>query len=239
MKTDPRPLARASEESHIGYVSGPQTEAWYAPRVRVRFIVYYDYLCPWCYNATVRLRQLEERTGAGLELEWRSFLLRPQPRPGERSLEKFRRYTESWLRPAAEADSGTFQVWQGSAGPPTHSVPPHVIAKGAARLSRASFDRMHDSLLNAYFAQNRDITDRETLLAIWKENGLPEESFPDPDDAQLCEQVIADHREAVELGITGVPAVRPADRSAHVVGAHPIELYERWLARLAADAGRD
>ena len=25
----------------------------------VRFIVYSDYLCPWCYNASVRLRRLE------------------------------------------------------------------------------------------------------------------------------------------------------------------------------------
>ena len=42
-----------------------------------------------------------------------------------------------------------------------------------------------------------------------------------PNDAALCDRVVADHREAIELGITGVPAVRPADRAAHVVGAHP------------------
>src|SRR5262245_57588101 len=106
--------------------------------VRVRFVVYYDYLCPWCYNATVRLRHLESRHAETVELEWRSFLLRPEPRPGERSLEKFRRYTESWLRPAAEEDSGTFRVWQGDAGPPSHSVPPHVVAKAALAISRTT-----------------------------------------------------------------------------------------------------
>jgi len=202
----------------------------------LRFIVYYDYLCPWCYNATVRLRRLENRHPDTLELEWRSFLLRPQPRPGERSLEKFRRYTESWLRPAAEPDSGTFRVWQGEQGPPSCSVPPHAVAKAAFDRSRADFDRLHDALLHAYFAANRDITDTAVLHEIWCEVGLPSAAFPDPNDAALCDRGVADHREAIELGITGVPAVRPADRAAHVVGAHPVELYERWLGRLMAES---
>ena len=52
----------------------------------VNLIVYSDYLCPWCYNAAVRLRRLEGELGADLHLEWRSFLLRPRPDPG-RTLE--------------------------------------------------------------------------------------------------------------------------------------------------------
>lgn len=207
--------------------------------MRIRFVVYYDYLCPWCYNATVRLRQLESRHRDAVELEWRSFLLRPLPRPGERSLEKFRRYTESWLRPAAEADAGTFRVWQGDAGPPSHSVPPHVVAKAAQAISTAAFDRVHERLLHAYFAENRDITDSDTLLALWRDVDLPAASFPDPGDDALRQLVLADHGDAIELGITGVPAVRPADRAAHVVGAHPVELYEHWLGRLLAETPPD
>ena len=46
----------------------------------MRLIVYSDYLCPWCYNASVRLRSLEEEMGADLDLVWRSYLLRPEPR---------------------------------------------------------------------------------------------------------------------------------------------------------------
>ena len=60
-----------------------------------------DVICPWCYVGGVRLRTLE-REGA-VRLEWRSFLLRPRPDP-ERTLEKFRAYTQSWRRPAAEPD---------------------------------------------------------------------------------------------------------------------------------------
>lgn len=213
----------------------PRRITWYGRDVRIRFVVYYDYLCPWCYNATVRLRRLERDNPDAVELEWRSFLLRPHPRT-RRSLEKFRAYTESWLRPAAEPDSGTFRVWQGAEGPPTHSIPPHAVAKAALAISRGAFDSLHDRLLYAYFAANRDITDVTVLRDLWCDAGLPQASFPDPDDDALRELVLADHREAIELGITGVPAVRPADRSAHIVGAHPLELYERWLGRLRAEA---
>ena len=70
----------------------------------VRLIVYSDYLCPWCYNVSVRMDRIREEFEGAVVLEWRSFLLRPHP--VERDLEKFRRYTESWMKPAAEPDSG-------------------------------------------------------------------------------------------------------------------------------------
>ena len=71
----------------------------------LRFIVNSDYLCPWCYNASVRLRGLEAAYGGRVELDWRAYLLRPDPRSPsdpQAALEKFRRYTRSWERPAAE-----------------------------------------------------------------------------------------------------------------------------------------
>ncbi len=133
--------------------------------VAVRLIVYSDYLCPWCYNAAVRLERVREELDGALTLDWRSYLLRPQPDP-RRTLEKFKAYTQSWLRPAADPDGGTFRVWSTDAGPPSHSLPPHLVAKAAARLGAAAFESMHAALLYAYFADNRDITDAATLRAI-------------------------------------------------------------------------
>ena len=81
----------------------------------------------------MRLRRVEEEFAGRVVVEWRSFLLRPHPDP-RRTLEKFRVYTQSWQRAAEDPDGGTFQVWQSDAGPPSHSVPPHLVAKAAARL---------------------------------------------------------------------------------------------------------
>ena len=104
---------------------------------RADLIAWSDYLCPWCYNAAVRLWRLEDEFGDRVSIEWRPFLLRPHPDPG-RTLEKFRAYTASWARPAAEPDGGTFRVWATEEGPPSHSVPPHLVAKAAAAPRTAS-----------------------------------------------------------------------------------------------------
>ena len=125
----------------------------------LRLIVYSDYLCPWCYLGTVRLRRIGEEFGDRVQFEWRSFLLRPEPDP-RRTLEKFRAYTQSWQRVAAEPDAPPFRVWQSDAGPPSHSIPPHLVAKAAATVGPDAFHRMHDRLMQAYFTENRDITDR-------------------------------------------------------------------------------
>ena len=160
-----------------------------------------------------------------------TYLLRPEPDP-RRSLEKFRDYTRSWLRPAAEPDGGTFQVWQGDAGPPTHSVPPHLVAKAAASLGDDAFARMHRALLEAYFGHSRDITDPATLRALWDEVGLPAAEFARSAEPRFLEQALGEHAEAVRLGMNGVPTVRVEGDDAFVTGAYPMEMYRRWIARL-------
>jgi predicted DsbA family dithiol-disulfide isomerase len=217
--------------SEPGRASCPDSSESPAP---VRFVVYSDYLCPWCYNAAVRLRQIEREFDGRVELEWKSFLLRPEPRrddPTGSALERFRRYTESWLRPAAESESGEFRVWQSDEGPPTHSIPPHCVAKAAGQVGADAFERMHWRLLHAYFSENRDISRPATLRAIWQELGLPDAALAVADEQRVREQVIADHNEAVEFGANGVPAVRLADNPTCVVGAQPIEIYRRWVER--------
>ena len=204
----------------------------------VRLVVYSDYLCPWCYNAAVRIERLEQEFGADLEVAWQSYLLRPRPQPG-RDLERFRHYTRSWLRPAAEPDGGEFQVWQTDEGPPTHSVPPHLAAKAAGRIAPEAFRRLHRRLLRAYFGENRDVSAEATLRELWADVGLPEPAFEQTRDPALLEQVLAEHQEALERGATGVPAARMADDDIVIVGAHPYELYQRWVTRrLGASASR-
>jgi predicted DsbA family dithiol-disulfide isomerase len=178
----------------------------------------------------VRLRRVQEEFGDRVQLQWRSFLLRLQPDPN-RTLEKFRAYTRSWLRPAAEPDAPAFRVWESDAGPPSYSVPPHLVAKAAATLGDAAFERMHALLLRAYFSENRDITDPETLRAIWREAELPDDAFARASDRGLAQIVIEQHNEAIEHGVDGVPAVRMAGREGVVIGAQPPELYRRWINR--------
>lgn len=183
----------------------------------------------------VRLRQLEQEFGADLRVEWRSYLLRPRPSQG-RDLEKFRAYTRGWLRVGSEADTPEFRVWEGDAAPPSHSIPPHQVAKAAARLGKDAFERIHERLLRAYFCESLDVSDTDTQLALWREVGLPDEAFATRKDPVFIEQIIDEHNESLGIGVTGVPAVRWADSDIAIVGAQPIETYRRWIERqLAAE----
>ena len=196
----------------------------------VRLIAYSDYLCPWCYVASARLGRLVAEE-PDVSVEWRSYLLRPHPSRG-RDLEAFRAYTASWRRPAAEEGAPHFQTWQGDAGPPTHSVPPHLVAKAAALLGGEAFWLVHERLLRAYFEESRDISADATLRAIWGEVGLPADGFARREDPELHRAVLAEHEEALRFGASGVPSVRAAHSDAVVTGALPMATYRRFAPRL-------
>lgn len=202
--------------------------------IPVQFIVYSDYLCPWCYNASVRLRRLEAEFDGRVELEWRSYLLRPEPRRDsdpKAALEKFRAYTHSWLRVADDPDGGTFQVWKGDQGPPSCSIPAHGVSKAARAVGKEAFGAMHERLLAAYFGESQDISQLDVLRALWDELNLPDASFDLATRTETLDRVVAEHREAQESGATGVPAVRLDGNPAVIVGAHPEALYRRWMER--------
>jgi predicted DsbA family dithiol-disulfide isomerase len=197
----------------------------------VRLVVYSDFLCPWCWNAAVRLASVQEQLGGDLVLEWKSYLLRPHAEPG-RSLDKFRAYTESWRRVAEDEPRAPFQVWASDAGPPSGSVPAHLVAKAAASLGDDAGRRMRDRLFRAYFAESRDVNDVATQRALWRDVGLDDAAFARTGDPALAQQVFADHHEAQSLGATGVPAVRLGDQDFVLVGAQPEAVYLRWLRRV-------
>lgn len=202
---------------------------------RLTFTVWSDVLCPWCYNATVCLDRVQQdvRDIVDLELVWKSYLLRPHVEP--KPVDRFRRYTESWLKPAAQPDAGEFRVWATDESPPSHSIPPAVAVKAAAR--QDAFHRYHLALMNAYFARNLDVTSRANILLVARECGLDEAAFErDLDDASLVGMVVADHNEAVELGISGVPCV-VTGTGFMMPGSQERAVYRNVIQRLLARQG--
>jgi predicted DsbA family dithiol-disulfide isomerase len=197
---------------------------------RVHLVVWSDYLCPWCYLGAARMQQLEREFGAALKVEWRAFLLRPVPEPG-RTLERFRRYTQTWLRPAAEPGAPTFRPWASDEGPPSHSIPAHLVAKAAAALGPAAFAAIHARLLRAYFEESRDIADRATQVELWRDVGLADDALALADAPETRATVLREHQEALAAGVNGVPAVMMVGNDVPTMGAMPYETYRRWIAR--------
>ncbi len=143
------------------------------------------------------------------------------------------------MRPGSEQDGGSFRVWEGDAGPPTHSIPPHLLARAAASISDEAFERVHEQLLHAYFAESRDVSDPATLRAIWETAGLDPAKLERVDDPALLRVVVEEHHAAIETGVTGVPAVQLEGQDAIITGAHPRELYQRWTRRALETAAAE
>jgi predicted DsbA family dithiol-disulfide isomerase len=96
---------------------------------------------------------------------------------------------------------------------------------------------VHRALLRAYFEANRDISNAVTLRALWLDAGLPEHELARAADPELLRQVSEEHNQALTLGVGGVPAMQLEGSDTAITGAHPAELYRRWInKRIEEDA---
>ena len=172
--------------------------------------------------------QLRDELGGELKLTWKAFLLRPYPK--QRSIEKFREYTQSWLRPAAQAGGGRFRPWASEDLPPSHSVPPQIAVKAAER--QGGFDRFHLAVMDAYFWDNRNVSDPSVLIDIAKACDLDPIAFSvSLQDETLVQLVLDEHNEAVNAGITGVPTV-VAPGGFQIPGAQDLSFYRHLVQKL-------
>ena len=207
---------------------------------RIRLTVWSDFLCPWCYVGAFRMADLEARYGDGIDVQWRSHVLRPTPK--ERPLDRFREYTTLWSAPAgpgAYEPRCEFRTW-GDERPPTHSIPAAVAAKVFTELAHEPDqpERFRFALFRAYFTEHRTISEVDVLAAIAAECGIDAETFRgamQPRGAELYERVVAEHNEGLELGAHAAPTVLIND-TLPIPGAQDLDTYVRILDRMLARA---
>lgn len=184
----------------------------------------------------MRLEEIAEEYGDAVKVEWKSFLLRPEPEP--RTMEKFTAYTESWERPGSVEPRAKFQRWSGDHEPPSHSVPSSVAGKVAETFGPEAFERFHTNLLEAYFSENRTVSDREVIHDIAAASEIDAAEFDrrwDEDEKGFTQAVFKDYMLAANSGITGVPAV-VVNRTYLLPGAVDVDEYRLAIARVVEDA---
>ena len=117
---------------------------------------------------------------------------------------------------------------------------PEVVpnTRAALRLTELARDRnlhqpFHDRLMDAYWAEGRDIGDADVLHGLAAEVGLAAEEVERVlgSDEHL-ERVTGSTRQAASIGITGIPAFL-IDRRVLVLGAQPREVFERAFEQAA------
>jgi predicted DsbA family dithiol-disulfide isomerase len=121
----------------------------------------------------------------------------------------------------------------------TYNPHPDVVpnSRSALRLTELARDRglhepVHDRLMEAYWAEGRDIGDPDTLAELIADVGLD-----DADEVLLgdayAERVAASTAEAQTLGIHAIPAF-VLDSRLLILGAQPREVFEQAFAKLEA-----
>lgn len=120
---------------------------------------------------------------------------------------------------------------------------PEVVpnSRAALRLTELARERgahaaMHDRLMDAYWAEAKDIGDHDVLRAEAAGVGLPADEVEEVlAGDRFLDRVEASTREAYGFGANAVPAF-VLDRRLLVLGAQPEDVFEQAFAQLEATA---
>ncbi len=199
-----------------------------------RISVWSDYVCPFCY---LELPVLDRLQAEEVEIDWRSFELRPEPEPTlDPNAEYLHRVWGQSVYPMAQDRGLALKL------PPVQ--PRSRKAHEAAEFAREAglLDSMNRALFKAFFEEGRDLADPDILLDIGRSVGLDADDLREALASGRCtQQVLEDQQLARQIGISGVPAlIVTAGAQAYLVsGAQPYETVKDVIAQAkrAADAG--
>ncbi len=212
--------------------------------------IWSDVVCPWCYIGKRRFEAALARFpgAADVEVEWKSFQLNPeQPKGSAEALETHLAHKMGADVTQVRAMNDRVVELAAVEGLDYHFDTYKVINTFDAHRvlhlakSRGLGTDAHERLLHAQLVEGLLLEDTDTLVRVMAEIGVPEDDTRGvlSGDA-FTAAVRTDLREAVELGITGVPFF-VFDRTYGVSGAQPadtlLQVLEQVAGERAASAG--
>ncbi|NLE85234.1 MAG: DsbA family oxidoreductase [Myxococcales bacterium] len=205
----------------------------------MRVEIWSDLICPWCGLGQHRLNMALERFAHGddVQVVHRSFLLDPRAPLGETESVRSMLQAKKGMS-AAQVDAITRHVEELARA---EGLQPYIVGDnqvGGTSLAHelaawateqgqggAAWARLY----RAYFGEARSIFDVPALVELAEDLELDPGAARDAlTSRRYADQVRADHREAVELGATGVPFI-VVDRRYAIPGAQPTEAMLRTL----------
>ncbi|WP_224997283.1 DsbA family protein [Cesiribacter sp. SM1] len=169
--------------------------------------IYSDYVCPYCYLGEQILEEVKrENPDLSIEVEWMPFELRPYPTPTLKPEDEYLpRVWRQSVYPMAERLGVDIKLPTVSPQPYTHLAfegfqYASEKGKGAAYTNR---------MFEAFFKENKDISDVEVLTRLAEEIGLDPVDYRNILETRQYKQT---HRKALEQsyqqGITAVPTFK-------------------------------
>jgi predicted DsbA family dithiol-disulfide isomerase len=206
----------------------------------VRIDVVSDVVCPWCFIGKHRLEAaLKLRPDIAVEVHWRPYFLNDWiPREGiardEYLTTKFgspERYKGIAQRVGAAAAAEGLVYASDKMKRQPNTLDCHRLIHWADAIGKAA--EMKQKLMDLYFTQGADLTERETLVNAAADVGLDAAKVradlaTDKDVAQIEQEALS----AKEAGIEGVPCFIFGGKFA-VSGAQAPEYLAEAIERLA------
>jgi predicted DsbA family dithiol-disulfide isomerase len=173
---------------------------------------------------------LECRFGA--QVTWLPFDLHPEyPEDGLPRKRLLERYGDAGIDRVRRMFEATGLVYN-----PHPEVVPNTMR--ALRVTEVGRERgrhksVHDRLMDAYWAEGRNIGDPAELRTLANEAGLDGDEVDDvlAGDGYV-DRVLASTAEAQSIGVTGIPAF-VLDGRLLILGAQPREVFEQAFSQLA------
>lgn len=208
--------------------------------------IFSDMVCPWCYLGHRRLSEAIERLAGeegSIELRWRAFQLEPRATAQPRDL---RASIERKYGPGAFDSMGARLVELGAAADIEYrfdralgvgTFDAHRLLQWTQATVPERTDALVDRLFRAYFTEGANIADPDVLCALSADVGLDAEAAGDLlGTGGFADVVRSDLADAVESGVTGVPAVA-YNGAVLIPGAQDVDTVEAVLRRLLHKVG--
>jgi predicted DsbA family dithiol-disulfide isomerase len=212
---------------------------------RVQIEVVSDVVCPWCYIGKRRLeRALALTPNTPVQVEYRPYFLNPWiPREGidrktylETKFGSVARYAAIAERVAAAAAAEGLVYASDKISRQPNTLDCHRLIRWAH--GAADPARVKQRLMELYFAQGADLSDREVLVQAAKDCGmdgdLVRRRLGSDDDAEAIE---SEANAAKDAGIEGVPTFI-FDSSLAISGAQPPDYLATAITRIAGQKAR-
>ncbi|MEQ8604054.1 MAG: DsbA family oxidoreductase [Marivibrio sp.] len=177
--------------------------------------IFSDPICPWCFIGKKRLDAARAlRPGLDLKIRWRAFQLNPDMPAGGMDRQTYLNVKFGGPDRAQELYGQIARVGQevgipfDFAGIPRtpNTLSAHRLIRFAQQPEQGKADALVEALFDAYFLENRDIGDRETLLELAQVAGLDLGAAAEIlDQDAYAEEIRAEDAYARRMGIGGVP----------------------------------
>jgi predicted DsbA family dithiol-disulfide isomerase len=212
---------------------------------RVQIEVVSDVVCPWCYIGKRRLeRALALTPNTPVQVEYRPYFLNPWiPREGidrktylETKFGSVAHYAAIAERVAAAAAAEGLVYASDKISRQPNTLDCHRLIRWAR--DGADPARVKQRLMELYFAQGADLSDREVLVQAAKDCGmdgdLVRRRLGSDDDVEAIE---SEANAAKDAGIEGVPTFI-FDSSLAISGAQPPDYLATAITRIAGQRAK-